>query len=125
MTHNRRPALTTWLAIGVLLASLAACSSSGDGGGGGGGGGTPATTVSGTVSSPGGMLAKATPTKLQRFFASLAPSEAWAQVIGGWDLRACVAGRELLEERIVELQTRQLEELRAKWRRLWVSMPTS
>ena len=49
-----------------------------------GGGGTPAATVSGTVTSPGGLLAKIEPTRLQRFFASLTPSEAWAQVIGGF-----------------------------------------
>ena len=61
---------------------LSACSSGGDGNGGNGG--TPAATVSGTATSPGGQLAKVAPTKLQQFFAALLPSDAWAQVIGGF-----------------------------------------
>lgn len=69
-------------AMGVALCAIVACSSGGDGGGGGG---TPAaTTVSGTATSPGGLLAKATPTKLQQFFAALLPTDAWAQAIGGF-----------------------------------------
>ena len=78
--HTSAGAILGWLLI--FCVGLAACSSSGDGGGGGGG--TPAATVSGTVTSPGGLLAKIEPTRLQRFFASLTPSEAWAQVIGGF-----------------------------------------
>ncbi len=69
-------------AMGVALCAIVACSSDGDSGGGGGG--PAAATVSGTASSPGGLLAKAAPTKLQRFFAALLPTDAWAQAIGGF-----------------------------------------
>ena len=68
-------------AMGVALCAIVACSSGGDSGGGGG---TPAATVSGTATSPGGLLAKAAPTKLQQFFAAVLPTDAWAQVIGGF-----------------------------------------
>lgn len=66
----------------VLCVGLFACSSGGDGDGGSGG--TPAATVSGTATSPGGQLAKVAPTKLQQFFAALLPNDVWAQVIGGF-----------------------------------------
>ncbi|TKB63774.1 MAG: hypothetical protein E8D47_12760, partial [Nitrospira sp.] len=86
---------TAWVALWLLVATaaLSACSSGGDSGGGG----TPAATISGTATSPGGLLAKAAPTKLQLFFAALLPSDAWAQVIGGF---APVSGANIFLVRI-------------------------
>ncbi|TKB63799.1 MAG: hypothetical protein E8D47_12680, partial [Nitrospira sp.] len=81
MKHVHQKAVAVLGLLLVLCAGLFACSSSGDGDGGGG---TPAATISGTATSPGGLLAKAAPTKLQQFFAALLPSDAWAQVIGGF-----------------------------------------
>ena len=78
--HQRTTAILGLLF--VLCVGFSACSSGGDSGGGGGG--TTATTVSGTATSPGGQLAKVAPTRLQQFFATLLPSDAWAQAIGGF-----------------------------------------
>ncbi|MFN0037903.1 MAG: hypothetical protein ACKVP2_00110, partial [Burkholderiales bacterium] len=81
---NRNMLMRHLVSALLCSAALTLASCGGGGGSGGGGGGGPAVAaVSGTATSPGGLLAKAAPTKLQQFFAALLPSEAWAQAIGG------------------------------------------
>ncbi len=65
------------LVLAGAVALTVACQSSGDGGG------SQATTISGTVSAPNGVLAKAEPQGLRRWFARLGLSHAWAQVVSG------------------------------------------